>query len=109
MNIQLPGRKATIAGGVVTTLLVFIGNEMFEGTILIVALAMIGIITVAYTYFNVLQKSVLPVEMNPPDTTDKMDVSISNIHAELKNLNERVNGITNRIPPKTGAVDIVPK
>ena len=109
MNIPPPGRKATITATVVWALLTMVALDKFEGTILMVVFGIIALLTIAYTFANVWQKSVLPVELDPQDTADKMDVSISNIHAELKNLNERVNGITNRIPPKTGAVDIVPK
>lgn len=105
MNIQLPGRKATIAGGVVATLLVFIGQGMFEGTILIVVLGIVLVLAIIYTAANVIQKVLLPTEMNPPDSEDDVGdllVQMDNVRAGLAAVEKKADMALAK-PPVAGA------
>jgi hypothetical protein len=68
MNIKLPGRKATIATGVVTWLLALITEGKFEGSDLVLVLAIITLITVAYMLINYAEKTILPAQDFGDDT-----------------------------------------
>ena len=62
MNIKLPGRKATIATGVVTWLLALLTDGKFEGSEKVLVLAIVTLITIAYMVINLLEKTPLPAQ-----------------------------------------------